>query len=331
VTMAKAYEDIGKEAIEFITKGFPNSGTFKVSTETKTPNGVSVKSTATRSFDFKEKDVVEEKLSGEIEPKFEWKEHDLELSGKLATGGDFEGGVTFNNLLVSGGKVSFTGIQSDKDGAAVKANVAYKNPQVSVKAGTKFPFKTATHVNYNGEVTLCHEKFFVGTDVRYDQAVRGEVAEDKQPKDRQLYNVRGGYIENDLQFIAALENQLHKDKKTVLQLFNLNFLYSISNSLKFGFGFSVERNNVKGTEGSAAVEYKADKDTVFKTKFAIVNAPNADDREFRFGVACKQNVSERVNVTVGADINARALLGAPGKSNLGTTKPHSFGFEVKFA
>jgi len=93
----------------------------------------------------------------------------------------------------------------------------------------------------------------------------------------------------------------------------------------------VERNNVKGTEGSAAVEYKVDKDTVLKTKVTIVNAPNADDRELRFGVACKQNVSERVNVTVGADINARALLGAPGKSNLGTTKPHSFGFEVKFS
>jgi len=222
--MAKAYEDIGKEAIEFITKGFPNSGTFKVSTETKTPNGVSVKATATRSFDFKEKDVVEEKLSGENEPKFEWKEHDLELSGKLATGGDFEGGVTFNNLVVSGGKVSFTGIQSDKDGAAVKANLAYKHPQVSVKAGTKFPFKTAAHVNYNAEVTICHEKFFAGTDLRYDQAVRGEVAEDKQPKDRQLYNVRGGYIDSDLQFIVAFENQLHKDKKNSFTTFQRELL-----------------------------------------------------------------------------------------------------------
>jgi len=107
-------------------------------------------------------------------------------------------------------------------------------------------------------------------------------------------------------------------------------LYTLSSALKFAFSASVERNNLKGTEVSAGGEYKVDKDTVCKGKFTVVQAPNPDDREFRLGLAVKQNVTERVNVTVGADINARALLGAPGKVSLGSTKPHSFGFEVKF-
>jgi len=107
-------------------------------------------------------------------------------------------------------------------------------------------------------------------------------------------------------------------------------LYTVSNAIKFAFGVSVERHNLKGTEVSAGGEYKVDKDTVVKGKFTVVQAAAPEDREFRLGLAAKQNVTERVNVTVGADVNARALLGAPGKASLGSTKPHSFGFEVKF-
>jgi len=96
-------------------------------------------------------------------------------------------------------------------------------------------------------------------------------------------------------------------------------------------GVSVERGDVKGTEVHVGGEYKVDKDTTVKGKFSVVNATNVDDREFRIGVATKQNVTDRVSITVGADINARALIGSPnGKCSLGSTKAHSFGFEVKF-
>jgi len=98
--MAKTFEDIGKDANEFITKGFPNSGTFKVIAETKAPNGVTVKTTGTRSFDFKDKDTVEEKLSAEVEPKF--KSGEIEVSSKLTTGGEFEAGVTIENIGTKG-------------------------------------------------------------------------------------------------------------------------------------------------------------------------------------------------------------------------------------
>jgi hypothetical protein len=333
--MAKTFEDIGKDAVEFITRGFPNSGTFKVIAETKTPNGVSVKATGTRSFDFKDKDTIEEKLSGEVEPKYRF--DDIEVSSKLSTVGEFETGVSFENVATKGAKVSFAGVQSDKDGNALKGSAAYKNDQVSVKAGVKFPFKVATHSNWNGELTYRHDRLYAGAELKYDLAIRGgpEVLEKDQPKDRSLWNLRGGYIAADQQFVLSVENQFNKDKKTtaqvpVLNLLNINYLYAITAALRFGFGASVERHNAKGTEFHAATEYKADTDSVFMGKVSVVNAPVPDDREFRLALALKQNLSERVNVTVGADINARALLGTPGKATLGTTKPHSYGFELKF-
>jgi len=330
--MAKSYEDIAKESSEFITKGFPNSGVFKLSTESKTPNGVTIKASATRSFDFKDKDVVEEKLSAEIEPKIEFKEEGIEVNGKLTTGGEFEGGVSFVDIGTHGTKVSFSGIQSDKDGSAVKGSVAYKHPQVTVKVGAKVPLKQNTHVNYNAEATFKHENFHVGADVRFDQAVRGEAVEVHQLHDRALYNVRGGYLSDSQHFVLSVENQLHRDKKTILNLFAVNYLYFVSYLVRFGFAASVERNNLRGTEVAVGGEYKVDKDTTLRGKFTVVQAIKEEDREFRVGLAAKQNLSDRVNVTVGADINARALLGAPNhhKLNLGTTKPHSFGFEVKF-
>jgi len=140
-----------------------------------------------------------------------------------------------------------------------------------------------------------------------------------------------------MQGIISAESQINRDKNTVAKtpifhLFNFNFLYTVSSAIRVAFGATVERNNAKGVELSAAGEYKVDKDTVLKGKFSVVNADKADDREFRLGFAGKQNLSERVNVTVGADINARALLGTSGAPAgfPGTTKPHSFGFEVKF-
>jgi hypothetical protein len=328
--MAKAFEDIGKESVEFITKGYPNSGTFKVACETKTPNGVGLKATATRSFDSKG-----EKIGAELEPKFDWQQHNIELSGKLATGGDFEGGVTFNDIATKGAKVSFTGFQSDGSGSAAKAVASYKNEQATAKAGVKFPFRDNTHVNWNGEVTVRHENIHAGADVRFDQAVPAANPEGEQPKDRFLYNFKAAYVTSEFQAMAHAEDQVNKEKTTlskypVYHLLNFNFLYAVTSAIKFGFGASVERNNARGVELSAGGEYKVDKDTVVKGKFSVVQAAKPDDREFRIGLAAKQNLSERVNVTVGADVNARALLGAPGGASLGATKPHSFGFEVKF-
>jgi len=232
-----------------------------------------------------------------------------------------------------------TGFQSDKDGAAVKGQLAYKNSQVSVKGGAKFPFKQNAHVNCNGELTFRHDDIHVGVDIRFDKAVVAAALEGEKPKDlpsdRVLYNVKLGYLTDPLQVVASVEDQLNRDKATsaktpVFHLFNLNFLYTLSSAIKLGFGASVERNNAKGVEIAAGSEYKLDRDTVLKGKFSVVNAIAPEDKEFRLGVALKQNVTDRVNVTVGADLNTRQLLGTPGSAAPGTSKPHSFGFEVKF-
>jgi hypothetical protein len=247
--MAKTYEDIGKDASEFITKGFPNAGTFKVIAETKSTNGVSVKSTGTRSFDFKDANTVEEKVSAEVEPKL--KCDDIEVSGKLSTlgvYGEYEAGVTFENLFTKGAKATLTAAQSEKDGNSLKGSAAFKNDDFAVKAGLKYPFKQPTHVNWSGELTYrASDKVYAGVSATFDQAIRGkETPEKDQPKDKFNYNFKGGYITNDQQFVASIENQQNKDKKTaiissVLSFFSVNYLYSLSSALKFGFGASLRR------------------------------------------------------------------------------------------
>jgi len=234
-------------------------------------------------------------------------------------------------LGAKGAKVAITGFQSDANGTAVKASGSYKHDQATVKGSVKLPFKDNTHVNWTGEVTVRKDDWHAGTDVRFDQAVPGTGSD--VPSNRVLLNFKAGYVTPAFQATVFAEDQLNKDKESsakfpVLHLLNFNFLYSLSDAVKFGFGATVERNNARGVEVSAGGEYKVDKDTSLKGKFTVVQTPKPDDREFRVGLSAKQNLSNNVNVTVGADLNARAILGTPG--SLGTSKPHSFGFEVKF-
>jgi len=297
---------------------------------------LTVTSTGSRSFETKD-GATEEKLSGTVEPKFEWKEQNTEFTGKLSTLGEFEAGASIKDLVIKGSKLSFTGLQSDKDGAALKGSVAFKNDFISTKAGVKYPFKVKTHVNWNGEVVFRYpENLYWGADLRYDSAVRGpaETAEADQPKDQFFWNAKAGVVLESNQFHIGFENLANKDKKTnkanpVLSTFNVGFFQAVNESIKVAFGFSAELKNVKGIEFNAGSEYKVDKDTSLKGKFGFVGAKDAADREFRLGLGVKQTVSEHAVVTVGADVNARSLLGGP-NVNLGSTKPHSFGFEVKF-
>jgi len=331
--MAKTFEDIGKDTADFFSKGFPNSGTFKLSAETKTPNGVTVTSTGTRSFAA----GGEENLVGTVEPKFDWKDQGAELTGKLSTLGEFEAGVSFKDVFVKGSKLAITGIQSDKDGTSLKPSIAFKNDLFSAKAGFKYPFKLKTHINWNGEVVFRYpDHLFWGVDLRHDTAVRGTVdtPEADQPTDQFFWNAKAGISLDTHHIHVGFENVANKDKKTnkanpSLHNLNVGFFQTVSESIKVAWAFSAEVKNVKGIEFNAGGEYKVDKDTLLKSKFSFAGAKDPVDREFRFGLGVKQTVSEHTTVTVGADVNARSLLGGP-NINLGSTKPHSFGFEVKF-
>jgi predicted porin len=325
--MAKTYEDIGKDATEFISKGFPNSGSFKITTETKAPHGVSIKTTGERTFVYIDKDNFDEKLSAVVEPKL--RQDVYELSAKLSTANNFEGALSVENLGTPGTKVSATAIQSDDKGPAAKGNASFKNDLVHVKGGVEYPF-TGTHVKLAGEISVRHDQVHIGVDAKYDKAHQPS----ETSKDKLALGLKGGYVSKEQQLVVSFENQPNSDKKTSKtiphwNIFGLSYLHSLSEYLRFGFGIAVEQQNNKPTEVHVATEYKVDKELTLKKKISFVAAKDAENRELRVVVAAKQNLNERVSVTVGADINARAVLGTHGKSISGT-KPHSFGFEVKF-
>jgi len=330
--MSKPYEDIGKEGSDFLFKGFPNSGFFKITAETKTPNGLTVTSTGSRSLEIKD-GTTEEKLSGSVEPKFELKSHNIELTGKLSTLGEFEGGFSVKDLVTKGTKFSLTALHSDKDGAAVKSSVAFKNDLVSTKAGVKYPFKSKTYVNWNGEVVFRYPEFlFWGVDIRFDSAVRGtsDTHESEQPKNQIFWNARTGYVSDKNHVTVGFENVANKDKKTskhnpALSTVSVNLFRVVNESFKIAFGVNHEIKQVKGTEINVGGEYKLDKHTSLKGKLAIVEAKDSGDREVRLGLAAKQSLTENSVVTLGADINTRALW----PQQVGSTKPTSLGFEIK--
>jgi len=183
------------------------------------------------------------------------------------------------------------------------------------------------------------ENLFWGVDLRYDHAVRDtdlRTAEADQPKNQFFWNAKAGIASpHGYQSHLAIENGVNRDKKTnkdfpTLSTISFNFFQEVSTAVKFATSFALEQRNVVGPRAHVGGEYKVDKDTAVKGKFGVGWADKEANREFRLGLGVKQQVSEHASITVGADINARALLGGH-HVDLGNTKPHTFGFELKLS
>jgi len=309
-----------------LNKGFPAHGTFKISAETKTPNGIALTTTATRSVDEKG-----EKISATLEPKYEWKQQNIEFTGKLAAEGLYEAGLSVKDLGTAGTKVTITGIESDKDGIAAKLGLAYKSENLGVKAGVKYPFHVNSFANLNAEAVFRYpENVFWGVDIRYDVPVRDPDTKSELKKTTHFWNAKASYVAELFQATVHLENVSNRGKTAddhpTLSLLHLSLLQHVNLSTKFAAGLSVEQKNLQGAGIALATEHKVDKDTVLKGKLAVTWADAPNDREFRVALGAKQQVSEHAAITLGADINTRAILG----SATGSTKPHSFGFEIKW-
>jgi len=295
-----------------------------------------VTSTGSRSFEIKD-GASEEKLSGTVEPKFDWKAHNTELTGKLSTLGEFEGGFSIKDLATKGTKFGVNFLRSDKDGNALKSSIAWKNDLVSVKAGVKYPFKTKTYINWNGEAVVRYpESLYWGVDLRFDSAIREpdlNTPESEQPKNQLFWNAKGSYVSGNNQVTLGFENVANKDKKTnkanpSLSSVTIGFYRVINDSFKLALGVNHEVKQLKGTEVTLGGEYKLDKDSLLKSKIGFVDAKDNADREIRLGLGLKQNLSENCTATLGADVNVRAVFARP-DTKLGSTKPTPCGIEIK--
>jgi len=303
--MATFYDDLGKNADDLIIKGFPAEGSFKVSTETKTSNGVSLVTTGRRFFK-----AGNENVEALFEPKFNWAEKNVELTGKLSTNNEYEVGSSIKDLGTKGSKLSLTANQS-KAGIVVKGGVDFKNENVAVKTSVGAPDDlSGKPINVEASAVAAYENVNVGGKVNVATA---HVKGDKETATSIFWNLKAGFLQPLWQSVAWFNNA--KDSNVV----GASFYQDVTPAVKVGTSFTVDRLAANSAPAANVTsEYKYAADTVLKSKLGVNSA-----KDLRVALALQQNWTTSSTVTIGADLNALQLLG----TNKGDA--HSFGVEVK--
>jgi len=303
--MATFYDDLGKSADDLIVKGFPAEGSFKVSTETKTPNGVTLVTTGRRFYKN-----GNENVEAVFEPKFNWAEKNVELTSKLTTGAEYELGASVKDLGAKGSKVSLTANQT-KAGVTGKAGLDFKNESVAVKTAVTVPDDlSGKPINVEASAVAAYENVNLGGKVNVATA---HTKGDKETATSIFWNLKAGFLQPLWQTVAWFNNA--KDSNVV----GASFYQEVTPAVKLGSSFSVDRlvNNASPA-ANVTGEYKYAADTVLKGKLAVTAV-----KDLRVALALQQNWTTSSTVTIGADLNALQLLG----TNKGDA--HSFGVEVK--
>jgi len=331
--MAKYFDDIAKDQTDLLEKGFPVEGTFKVTAETKASNGLSFKNEITRKIASKKDEKTglssrSEEIAAVVEPKFDWKEQNVEFTGKFSTNnnGPYEAGFSAKDLGTNGTKVGLTGV-SDRDGWSVKGSASLKNDNVAVKVGAQYPFEDYKPIKADGSLVVHHQNILVGGDVKYELGHQGL---DKKNADRKVFVAAKLGYQGVLAYVTK-EHQIHgyyqqNIPKGNVQpaILGLRWIHNISSALKFTLNANVCKNNTQGAQGIVGAQYLYDEYTTLRSKFTVKNGDDKDPTEFRVGLAAAQKINSNLSAVVGSDLNLRKVLGG----NEGAD--HSFGFELKF-
>jgi len=304
--MANFYDDLTKSADDLIGKGFPAEGSFKLSTETKTDNGVTLTTTGRRFF--KGTDEFVEAL---FEPKFTWAAQNVEFTGKFSTLAEYETGVSVKDLAGKGSKFSVTGNQGAK-GWSVKPGGEFKNENVATKLAVTVPDdRVGKPVNVEASAVASYEKTYnLGGKVSYNTGfTKGSAAVEPTLS----WGVRAAYV------APLWSDVIGVSQSAGSQVATGAYYQKVTDATTLAATMSVDRlAAAPAPAASVAGEYKYAPDTTLKGKFAVTAA-----KDFRLGFALAQNWTTASTVTIGADVNALNLLG----SQKGAA--HSFGVEVK--
>jgi len=302
--MSKAFSDLGKDCDDLINGGFPAQGSAKLVIEAPTTSTASsIKVTIKRD----NKDVVE----ATVEPKHEWKAKNIEFTGRAVTTKEYEAGLSVKDIGYPGTKVSITNLFSRGVGV-LKGSTAFKNKTFNTKLGIAYPLdkppKAAGEVVFNYPSPI-----HFGVYGEYDTA-------------KHLFNWSAAitYVTAVYQGHLFFKNRRHSSNEEDI-LFGVGWLQELSSNWKFAVNFVVS-NNREAAEPTCVIasEGKIDVDTTLKGKIAVKAAKKTTD--CRVGLALKQKINSHLTVTIGSDLNARALLnqGLEGEG-------HSLGFEIKLS
>jgi hypothetical protein len=308
--MAKHLEDIGKDAKDLLGEGYPIDGTVKVTAQTS-GFGFVQKATLNRSLK-KDKTGVKEIVSAAFEPKYEFKEHKVEVTGKYSSTNEVSVGASVRDLVGAGSKLEGTVVKSDRDGLNGVFTASYKINSFAGKAKLTYPFTPAKPIKINSEVVFHHSgtssNFGVGVDANvegdairiFSEAVVAHTAKDSQYKGQVRYDV----------FESAL-------------VWGVSFWQRVSEKNNWAFDLTSESYGGNKTTFTAGTDYKVDEWTLVKGKWRLIKSNDRVD--YRLGASLKQKLSPHVIATLGSDLNFRSFLGASAEG-----EPHTFGLEIKY-
>jgi len=307
--MSKHFSDIGKDSRDLISDDFPSEGTVKLTTQSKTPDGVTAKATLRRY-----QKGGREQVDAVIEPKYEWKEKNVEISGKLSTTNEYSANVVVKDLI-KGSKIEFSGTSNEKSSTS-KIVLSHKTDPAAAKITVTFPLDLSpkkSQTKINGDVVIQYpDNFFVGGNVSLDV------------NEKMGFKVEGvvGFTQNQLQVTGRgsyAPPPSSRENSTIL--WGASLFHKISENFKWALDFDTDHALKRGPVGVIACDYKVDNFTSVKGKCSVTNLSKP---EARVALSAKQKVNSYLALSLGADLNVRNIL-----SGDATEGPHSFGVEIK--
>lgn len=325
--MSKFYDDIPKDVKDTLDKGFLSGGAFKVSVDTRTADGVSVTSTVVHVVREKDgKQTVD--VAAAIEPKFDWKAHDMELNTRLSGSGNYEGELVLKNFFgAAGTKLAVKAVEEGPKSVKALGSVTYQNDKVAVKTSVTYPFSLSKPISFGLNSALIYNNFYVGGIVNYDTAFEKEEGVLKEPS--VSYGASVGYNSNKgYSGFATLRNYPLVDIRDYE--LSLGWFNKIDAHLKYAVSVAADQSGRRGVTSIIGAEYRFDDFTTVKGKMTVntVKPEKLDkyEQDYRAGLAITQRINSHVIASVGADVNILKVLGANSKGPSTT-----FGFELKFS
>jgi len=306
------YDDIGKTASDLLGKGYANNGTFKISTETK-EEGFSFKTASTRSVKTDNDGKKHEVINAVIEPKFEWKEHNITFEGKFATANELSVTGSAKDFGVDNSKLSISAaqrIKADVVEQTITAGVEIQNEMASFKICGGYPLEPRA-ITTSGSLSVQPiENVLVGVKV-----------------DAEFGNGTKTTTKGEIKLAASNEHFAGHfvgthDKKIAFTLY-----HKLASYWQWGMKIDYDtQSDSKGPSLEVGSLYKVDDHCTLQAKtnfdYRYVTKLKSE-HGLRLAIGATQNLNKNVSAVIGADLNVRQLLGAGGSCN------HSFGFEVK--
>jgi len=271
---ATLFKDLNKPTKDLFEKGF-KTDIYEVETETTTPNGIKLKTVASKKSDG---------VFGSIEgPSYTWKDWGLNLkfTGKTTDKGHFTVEGSVEDKGVEGLKVSVNA-ESKGDDRSVKATAEYKHQYTALSLALLYPI-TEHNPSINANGVFKYENAVLAGDLTYNLGEKPDITSHSY---RLQFEHQG--------FLFGLYCNKKGSDPIVA---GIGVHDKVKDGIEIAADLSV-KHFTSDPKLSLVGLYQLDKATTLKGKF---------DSKGRIGLSYKQKVSDAATVTFAADLDGNNL------------------------